>query len=75
MNCFCGQVLTIEHSGQVTQAKKIAFAEWTSEQDGDLQALVKVFDSRDERFAEFRIWRDANSNEVASNHKCFNLVA
>jgi hypothetical protein len=72
MNCFCGQVLTIEHSGQVTQAKEIAFAEWTSEQDSDLQALAKVFDSnqdgtfdsRDERFAEFRIWKDANSNGV-----------
>jgi hypothetical protein len=65
-------VIDLDGDGQVTQAKEIAFAEWTSEQDSDLQALVKVFDSnqddvfdsQDERFAEFRIWKDANSNGV-----------
>jgi hypothetical protein len=76
-------VIDLDGDGQVTQAKEIAFAEWTSEQDSDLQALAKVFDSnqdgtfdsQDERFAEFRIWKDANSNGVAANHNCFNLVA
>ena len=65
-------VIDLDGDGQVTQAKEIAFAEWTEEQDSDLQALAKVFDSnqdgvfdsQDERFAEFRIWKDANSNGV-----------
>ncbi len=65
------------------QAKEIAFAEWTEEQDSDLQALGKVFDSnqdgvfdiQDERFAEFRIWKDANSNGAAANAPQFYLIA
>ena len=66
-------VIDLNNDGQVTQSKELAFAEWTSEKDTDLQALAKVFDSnkdgtfdsRDARFAEFRIWKDANSNGVA----------
>jgi hypothetical protein len=76
-------VIDLDGDGQVTQAKEIAFAEWASEQDSDLQALAKVFDSiqdgtfdsRDERFAEFRIWKDANSNCMVANHEYFNLAA
>ena len=76
-------VIDLDGDGQVTQAKEIAFAAWTEEQDSDLQALATVFDSnqdgvfdsQDERFAEFRIWRDANSDDVAANHESFNLVA
>ena len=66
-------VIDLNGDGQVTQSKEIAFSEWTAEQDTDLQALVKVFDSngdgtfdsRDSRFNEFRIGKDANSNGVA----------
>ena len=65
-------VIDLNGDGQVTQSKEIAFSEWTAEQDTDLQALAKVFDSngdgtfdsRDARFSEFRIWKDANSNGV-----------
>jgi hypothetical protein len=31
-------VIDLDGDGQVTQAKEIAFAEWTSEQDSDLRA-------------------------------------
>jgi hypothetical protein len=76
-------VIDLDGDGQVTQAKEIAFAAWTEEQDSDLQALATVFDSnqdgvfdsQDERFAEFRIWRDANSDGVAANKPRFHLIA
>ena len=66
-------VIDLNGDNQITQSKEMAFGEWTSEQDTDLQALAKVFDSngdgtfdsRDARFNEFRIWKDANSNGVA----------
>ena len=38
-------VIDLDGDGQVTQSKEIAFGEWTSEEDTDLQALAKVFDS------------------------------
>ncbi len=66
-------VIDLNGDNQITQSKEMAFGEWTTEQDTDLQALAKVFDSngdgtfdsRDARFNEFRIWKDANSNGVA----------
>ena len=56
--------------GKVTDAKEIAFGNWTPQDDTDLQALATVFDSnadgvfdaRDARFGEFRLWNDANGN-------------
>ncbi len=38
-------VIDLNGDGQVTQSKEMALGEWTSEQDTDLQALGKVFDS------------------------------
>ncbi len=66
-------VIDLNGDNQITQSREMAFGEWTTEQDTDLQALAKVFDSngdgtfdsRDARFNEFRIWKDANSNGVA----------
>ncbi len=66
-------VIDLNGDNQITQSREMAFGEWTSEQDTDLQALAKVFDSngdgtfdsRDSQFNEFRIWKDANSNGVA----------
>ncbi|MEK7345847.1 MAG: calcium-binding protein [Pseudomonadota bacterium] len=76
-------VIDLGGDGQVTQSKEMAFGEWTTEQDTDLQALAKVFDSnkdgtfdsRDARFAEFRIWKDANSNGVADAGEMMTLQA
>lgn len=76
-------VIDLGGDSQVTQSKEMAFGEWTTEQDTDLQALAKVFDSnkdgtfdsRDARFAEFRIWKDANSNGVADAGEMMTLQA
>ena len=76
-------VIDLNNDGQITQSKEMAFGEWTTEQDTDLQALAKVFDSnkdgtfdsRDARFAEFRIWKDANSNGVADAGEMMTLQA
>ena len=76
-------VIDLNDDGQVTQSKEIAFSEWTAEQDTDLQALAKVFDSngdgtfdsRDAHFSEFRIWKDANSNGVADAGEMMTLQA
>ena len=38
-------VFDLDGDGQVTQSKEIASGEWISEEDTDLQALAKVFDS------------------------------
>jgi Ca2+-binding RTX toxin-like protein len=76
-------VIDLNNDGQVTQSKEMAFGEWTAEADTDLQALAKVFDSnkdgtfdsRDARFNEFRIWKDANSNGVAEAGEMMTLQA
>ena len=76
-------VIDLNGDNQITQSKEMAFGEWTTEQDTDLQALAKVFDSngdgtfdsRDARFNEFRIWKDANSNGVADEGEMMTLQA
>jgi hypothetical protein len=61
------------NDNQITQSKEIAFAKWTAaEGDTDLEGLAATFDSnhdgvldaRDQRFADFKVWKDANSNGV-----------
>ena len=65
-------ILVFDEGGdnQITQSKEIAFAKWTAADDTDLKGLAATFDSnqdgvldaRDERFADFKVWTDANSN-------------
>lgn len=68
-------ILVIDEGGdnQITQSKEIAFAKWTvAEGDTDLEGLAATFDSnhdgvldaRDARYADFKVWKDANSNGV-----------
>jgi Ca2+-binding RTX toxin-like protein len=61
------------NDNQITQSKEIAFAKWTAaEGDTDLEGLAATFDSnhdgvldaRDQRFGDFKVWKDANSNGV-----------
>ncbi len=76
-------VIDLNGDNQFTQSKEMAFGEWTTEQDTDLHALVKVFDSnwdgtfvsRDARFNEFRIWKDTNSTGVADAGEMVTLQA
>jgi len=63
-------VIDLGGDGQITQAKEMAFGDWTAEADTDLQAMARTFDSngdgtfdsRDARFNEFRIWKDADGD-------------
>ncbi|HEX2134881.1 MAG TPA: hypothetical protein VHG30_03115 [Microvirga sp.] len=53
--------------GRITNVMEVAFARWFTGATTDLMGLRRAFDangdnlpdSRDPRFAEFRIWRDA----------------
>ena len=60
-------------SGAIDQANEIAFTEWHDDARTDLEGLALAFDTnedgkfdvQDERFAEFSVWQDANSNGVS----------
>lgn len=69
-------LLTIDlnSDGQISQAKELSLALWTDDpNDTDMEALATVFDSnhdgvfdqRDQRFAEFRVWQDSDGDAVA----------
>lgn len=63
-------VFDLENDGQVTQAKEIAFAQWTEADDTDLEALASEFDSNrdgvldqnDTNWASFKVWQDRDLN-------------
>ena len=56
--------------GDVTHAKELAFANWTEEEDTDLEGLAAVFDSNqdgvldenDEHWESFKIWQDKDQD-------------
>ena len=75
-------VFDVGGDGQVTEAKEIAFAYWTEdENDTDLEGLRTVFDSnndgqlneKDEDWAGFRIWQDKNQNGVSEEGEFLTL--
>ena len=58
--------------GKISRTREIALALWDEDADTDLEGLKLgfdsgdgVFDDRDDRFDEFRVWRDADSDGVA----------
>lgn len=60
--------------GRIEGARELSFALWTDKADDtDMEALATVFDSnsdgrldaQDARFAEFRVWQDANGDGVS----------
>ncbi|UWU23040.1 DUF4214 domain-containing protein [Rhizobium sp. CB3060] len=69
--------------GVIDQAKELSFSAWASDDQvaanggsvSDLEGLRLVFDSNhdnvldanDDRWSEFRVWRDANQNGVADD--------
>ncbi|MGN6777870.1 calcium-binding protein, partial [Rhizobium sp.] len=75
--------IDLGHDGKIDQSKELAFSEWaTPDQvaanDGsvsDLDGLRLAFDSNhdnvldasDDRWSEFRVWRDANQNGVVDD--------
>ncbi len=76
-------VIDLGNDGLITDAREVAFANWTDAKDTDLQALATTFDSngdglfdaRDMRFSEFRIWHDANSDGHADEGELQTLEA
>ncbi|CTQ55909.1 Cyclolysin [Roseibium album] len=73
-----------EGDGQVHGASQIAFAQLTADNpaDTDLEALATVFDSNqdgvfdasDERWSEFRLWQDADSDGVVDDGELTTLT-
>jgi Ca2+-binding RTX toxin-like protein len=69
--------------GVINRADEVQFALWDSGAGSDLEAVGSVFDtnhdnvlnSSDARFAEFRIWKDANQNGVTDAGELLTLAA
>lgn len=65
-------VFDIDNDDQVTQAKEIAFAQWTEAEDTDLEALASEFDSnhdgvldkQDSGWNSFKIWQDSDRDGI-----------
>ncbi|GGK55165.1 calcium-binding protein [Amphritea balenae] len=63
-------VFDLDNDNQVTQAKEIAFAQWTEAEDTDLQALASEFDTNqdgvldqnDAGWSSFKLWQDRDLN-------------
>ena len=66
---------TARADGKISRTREIALALWDEDADSDLEGLKLgfdsngdgVFDDRDDRFGEFRVWRDADSDGVADD--------
>lgn len=72
----------IGNDGKVTDAKEIAFAYMTeNEDDTDLEALRELFDSNgddvlnaeDDDWSQFRIWKDSNQNGMVDEGELMTL--
>ena len=67
--------------GKITQSREFMFTEWSATAETDLQGLSDafdtnfdgVFDARDARWSEFRIWRDANSDGESQEGELIDL--
>ncbi|KZX58303.1 hypothetical protein A3709_02235 [Halioglobus sp. HI00S01] len=74
-------VIDADGSGTVNTAQEYVFTEWSDTAETDLAAIAEVFDSNqdgvldaeDERFEEFALWQDANSNGVTDAGELFAL--
>ncbi|TAX37425.1 hypothetical protein ELI06_20210 [Rhizobium leguminosarum] len=59
--------------GQIDQARELAFSLWSDSATSDLDGLRRAFDTNhdnvldlnDDRWSEFRVWRDLNQNGVS----------
>ncbi len=67
--------------GKIDQSSELVFTNWSSNADSDLQALAEVFDTNqdgvldanDDRFDEFKIWQDVNSNGISEDGELTSL--
>ncbi|MBX5202429.1 hypothetical protein HJB81_13660 [Rhizobium sp. NZLR1] len=59
--------------GKIDQGRELAFSVWSNESTSDLDGLRRAFDTNhdnvldlnDDRWSEFRVWRDLNQNGVS----------
>ncbi|MBC6445457.1 MAG: hypothetical protein GDA50_08615 [Alphaproteobacteria bacterium GM202ARS2] len=71
-----------DHNGRIDQENEIAFTKWDDRARTDLEGLALAFDSNDDgvfdgdddRFDEFSIWRDGNSNGVHDDGEVMSLA-
>jgi hypothetical protein len=75
-------VIDADQSGTVNEAKEYVFTEWSDTAETDMEAVAEVFDTNqdgvldanDERFDEFAVWQDANSDGVTDEGELTSLV-
>ncbi|WHO78215.1 hypothetical protein [Rhizobium leguminosarum] len=59
--------------GKIDQGRELAFSVWSNQSTSDLDGLRRAFDTNhdnvldlnDDRWSEFRVWRDLNQNGVS----------
>nr|WP_261337406.1 hypothetical protein [Rhizobium leguminosarum] len=59
--------------GKIDQARELAFSLWNDQSTSDLDGLRLAFDTNhdnvldlnDDRWSEFRVWRDTNQNGIS----------
>jgi len=75
-------VIDADQSGTVNEAKEYVFTEWSDTAETDMEAVAEVFDTNqdgvldanDERFDEFAVWQDADSDGVTDEGELTSLV-
>lgn len=65
----------LNNDGKISEAKEIAFANWTDEDDTDLEALAATFDSNQDKvldkndadWDQFKLWQDKDADGVVDD--------
>jgi len=75
-------VIDADKSGTVNESKEYVFTEWSDTAETDMEAVAEVFDTNqdgvldanDERFDEFAVWQDADSDGVTDAGELTSLI-
>ena len=75
-------VIDANNSGTVDEAREYVFTEWSETAQTDMEAVAEVFDTnqdgvldaQDERFDEFAVWQDADSDGVTDEGELTSLT-
>ena len=75
-------VIDANQSGTVDSTSEYVFTEWSTDAETDLEAIAEVFDTnqdgvldaQDERFDEFAVWQDADSDGVTDEGELTSLT-
>ena len=74
-------VIDANQSGTVDESREYVFTEWSETAKTDMQAVAEVFDTnqdgvldaRDERFDQFAVWQDVDSDGVTDEGELVSL--